>query len=185
MEKEQIEPKEVSSIKEENTLENNLDDILQEIFIYNKSETKINYLPILSKSKNIGEKLISIFNKPNTEIKQNIDSYKNFFIKKIHMTIKIIDIIDISYEIMHIIINYLKKNNIELILDIFEIYIEIISSKIFETNDERNKYINELKKIFNYFLLGGFINKIHTDYIYQRLSKFQIDKKLTPKLFND
>ena len=185
MDKEQIEPKEVSSIKEENTLENSLDDILQEIFIYNKSETKINYLPILSKSKNICEKLISIFNKPNTEIKQNIDSYKNFFIKKIHMTIKIIDIIDISYEIMHIIINYLKKNNIELILDIFEIYIEIISSKIFETNDERNKYINELKKIFNYFLLGGFINKIHTDYIYQRLSKFQIDKKLTPKLFND
>ena len=103
MEKEQIEPKEVSSIKEENTLENSLDDILQEIFIYNKSETKINYLPILSKSKNIGEKLISIFNKPNTEIKQNIDSYKNFFIKKIHMTIKIIDIIDISYEIMQII----------------------------------------------------------------------------------
>jgi hypothetical protein len=126
----------------------------------------------------LSQKLILIFSKKNLSTKQNI-------INKINLFKKIIEIIGNSYEIMHIIINFLQKNNIYPIKDIIEIYIQIISSEIFKENDEKINYINDLKNIIIWFISSGLLNKNHTDYIFQGLAKIQQEKKLTPNLFND
>ena len=88
--------------------------------------------------------------------------------KRINLFNKIIEILGNSYEIMHIIINFLKKNNIYPIKDIIDIYIELISSNILEQDNEKNKYILDTKNILNWFLSSGFLNKNHTDYIFQQ-----------------
>ena len=187
------EEKEISLIQEnskiikeaQNVIEDDSTSELKEIFIYKQSDKKINFLPILNNSKNLYKRLISIFSKPNKEIKQEILSYKNFILKRINLFNKIFEIIGNSYEIMHIIINFLKKNNIYPIKDIIDIYIDLISSRILDKDNEKNEYILDIKNILNWFLSSGFLNKNHTDYIFQQLAKFQTEKKLTPKLFDD
>ena len=171
--------------KKEIIIEEDPTNILKEIFIHKQSEEKVIYSPILNNSKNLGEKLISIFNKPSSEIITDINSYKKYITNRINIINNIIEIIHNSYDIMHIIMNFLCKNNIYVIKDIIDIYVEIITSIIFDKNEEKNKAINDIKNILNYFLSGGLFNQININYIFQSLSKIQLEKKLTPKLFND
>ena len=162
-------------IPEENTIEEEPSlDIFKEIFIFIQSDNKIIYSPILANSKNLNEKLLFIFNKPKIESMQDISN-------SINLLTKIIEIINNSYEIMHIIMNFLSKNDIDPIKNVVDIYIFLITSK----KQDKNKYENDIKKILNWFLIGGLFNKNHTDYIFQTLSKIQLEKKLTPALFND
>ena len=162
-------------IPEENTIEEEPSlDIFKEIFIFTQSDNKIIYSPILANSKNLNEKLLFIFNKPKIESMQDISN-------SINLLTKIIEIINNSYEIMHIIMNFLSKNDIDPIKNVVDIYIFLITSK----KQDKNKYENDIKKILNWFLIGGLFNKNHTDYIFQTLSKIQLEKKLTPTLFND
>ena len=172
--------KQISSIqentteeKQENIIEEDFSNILKDIFIHKQSEEKVTYIPILNNSKYLGEKLISIFNKPSLEIINDINSYRKFITNRLNILIDIKEIIHNSYEIMHIIINFLYKNNIYLIQDIIDIYLEIISSKIFVKNEEKNKLINNIKIILNYFLSSGLFNQININYIFQSLSKIK------------
>ena len=191
MEMNQPELKEISSNQENSNLkktdtinEDYSSSNLKDIFIYKKIDEKIYYLPILSKTKNLGKKLKSIFAKQNFSIKKDLNSYKTYITNKIIILIKIKEIIGNSFEIMEIVINFLAKNNIYLINDIIDLYIEIISCKIFEKDIDKNNAVLNIKNILNWFLICGLLNKKHTDYIFQQLAKFQLDKKLTPKLFN-
>ena len=168
-------------LSKENNIEEQPSDILKEIFIHRDSDNKIIYSPILLSSKHLNEKLISIFNKPNVESMKDINICQKFFSDRICLLNKLKEIINNSYDIMHIILNFLAKNDIDPIKDIVDMYIFLISSKKLD----KNKYINDIQNILNWFLIGGFFNKIHTDYIYQQLSKIQLEKKLTPGLFND
>ena len=168
-------------LSKENIIEEQPSDILKEIFIHRDSDNKIIYSPILLSSKHLNEKLISIFNKPSLESMQDINISQKFFSDRISILNKLKEIINNSYDIMHIILNFLAKNDIDPIKDFVDMYIFLISSKKLD----KNKYINDIQNILNWFLIGGFFNKIHTDYIYQQLSKIQLEKKLTPGLFND
>ena len=168
-------------LSKENNIEEQPSDILKEIFIHRDSDNKIIYSPILLSSKHLNEKLISIFNKPSFESMQDINISQKFFSDRISILNKLKEIINNSYDIMHIILNFLAKNDIDPIKDFVDMYIFLISSKKLD----KNKYINDIQNILNWFLIGGFFNKIHIDYIYQQLSKIQLEKKLTPGLFND
>ena len=169
------------SLPDENIIEEQPLDILKEIFIYHNSENKIIYSPILQRSNYLYKKLISIFNKQNIESIQDINIAQKFISNRLSILNKIKEIINNSYDIMHIIMNFLSKNNIDPIKDLVDIYILLISSE----KIDKNKFINDIKNILNWFLIGGLFNKTHTDYIYQQLSKTQLEKKLSPGLFND
>ena len=169
------------SLPNENIIEEQSLDILKEIFIYQNSENKIIYSPILQRSKHLYKKLISLFNKQNIESIQDINIAQKFISNRLSILNKIKEIINNSYDIMHIIMNFLSKNNIDPIKDLVDIYILLISSE----KIDKNKFINDIKNILNWFLIGGLFNKTHTDYIYQQLSKTQLEKKLSPGLFND
>ena len=187
MEINEQEIKEISLIKENINLneqnQNFIEEVypnsdLKEIFMHKDIDKKITFLPILFNSKNISEKLISIFSKKDLAIKQNI-------INKILLFKKIIEIIGNSYEIMHIIINFLEKNDVYPIKDLIDIYIKLIFSEDFEEGNEKVNYINDIKNILIWLISIGLINKNHTDYIFQGLAKIQLEKKLTVKLFNE
>ena len=167
------EQKEEKSLNEENSIslpiENIIEeqslDILKEIFIYQNSENKIIYSPILQRSKHLYKKLISIFNTQDIESIQDINIAQKFISNRLSILNKIKEIINNSYDIMHIIMNFLSKNNIDPIKDLVDIYIILISSE----KIDKNKFINDIKNILNWFLIGGLFNKTHTDYIYQQL----------------
>ena len=192
MEENQQEIKEVSSIQDDpnknqaqKITQDDSSTILKEIFKYKQTEDKIKFIPILQNSKNVGQKLISIFSKPDIEIKNDNNSYTKFLSNRINLLNKIKEIIASNYEIMHIIINFLEKNEIYLIIDIIDYYIDVISYVTFEKEDDRNKYISDMQDILNWFISSGLLNKNHTDYIFQALAKSQLYKKLTPKLFSN
>ena len=169
------------SLPDENNKEEQPLDILKEIFIYQNSDNKTIYSPILQKSKHLYQKLLSIFNKLDIESIQDINITQKIIFDRISILNKMKEIINNSYDILHIIMNFLSKNNIDPIKDLVDIYIFIISSKKLD----KTKYINDIHNILNLFLKGGLFNKNHTDYIYQQLSKIKLEKKLTPELFND
>ena len=160
-------------------------NILKDIFNFNEADSKIEFLPILNKSKNLGDKIISLFEKPNSEVKSNSNLYHKFIINRIELFNNFKIIIGNHYEIFEIIINYLRKNNIYPIFDIIEICIELIFSDILEKDNEKQKLFDSIKNLLKWLLSGGLIHKSHTDFIFQKLSKFNFQKKLTLKLFDD
>ena len=155
--------------------------ILKEIFINKNVNNKTEYEPILLISDNIKQKLNLIFNNPEPDKKSNISYLQTFINNKIELFKKIKDIIGNSYEILHIIINYLLKNKINPIQNIIDLYFDftLINSNI---NNSNETLIN-IKEIIKWFFSCGFMNKKYTDYIYQKIAKLQFEKKLTPKLF--
>ena len=191
MEINQSEIKEISSINESIPQENNIQEekfdinIFKDIFIFKEIDSKLKFYPILNKSKNLGDKLISIFAKPSSDIKQNINLYLNFITNRIELYNNIKDIIGNSYEIFEIMLNFLRKNNIFPIIDILELYTEILYLFSVEKDKGKNGLIDNIKNILKWMLSGGLIHKTHTDYIFQRLSKLTFEKKLTSKLFHD
>ena len=191
MEINQSEIKEISSINESIPQENNIQEekfdinIFKDIFIFKEIDSKLKFYPILNKSKNLGDKLISIFAKPSSDIKQNINLYLNFITNRIELYNNIKDIIGNSYEIFEIMLNFLRKNNIFPIIDILELYTEILYLFSVEKDKGKNGLIDNIKNIFKWLLSGGLIHKTHTDYIFQKLSKLTFEKKLTSKLFHD
>jgi hypothetical protein len=155
--------------------------ILKEIFINKNVNNKTVYEPILLISDNIKQKLNLIFNNPEPEIKSNISSLQTFINNKIELFKKIKDIIGNSYEILHIIINYLLKNKINPIQNIIDLYFDfiLINSNISNSNET----LINIKEIIIWFFSCGFMNKKYSDYIYQKIARLQFEKKLTPELF--
>ena len=175
-------PEHSKEINNNSIINESIESILNDIFIHKNINNKIEYQPILINSKKIEEKLKLIFNVPDIKIKSNINIFQNFINNKIELLKKIKEIIGNSYEILHIIINYLSKIKICPITYIIDLYFDyiFISSSI-NTTDE---LLNNLKSLLNWFFSCGFMNKKYSDYIFQRLSKFQFEQKLTPEIFD-
>ena len=161
-------------------------NLLKDIFIYNNINNNIIYKPILSLNSNsLGNKLKNIFSYPDTNIKSNINLFKSFINDKIELINKIKEIIDNSYEILQIIINYLKKNKINPIFYFIDLYFDfLLINSIKDLSDDNKELLIKLKNILIYFFSCGFMNKKYSDYIYHKLSKIQFEQKLTPELFD-
>ena len=186
----EIETKNMSDLDKTNSLSNNIiesdsnESILNHIFIHKNINNDLEYQPLLTNSNILGEKLKSISLSPNSDIKSNIDSFSNFINNKIELFNKIIKIIGNSYEIMQIILHYLSKNKINPIINLIDLYFDYISINSQQDNIN-SQILNNIKNVLIWFFSCGFMNKKYSDYIFQRLAKFQFDKKLTPELFNN
>jgi len=162
----------------------NSNELLNQIFIHRNINNNIEYQPLLSNSNILREKLKQIFLNPNSETKSNITSFSNFIKNKIELFNKIKDIIGNSYEIMQIILSYLSKNKINPIINFIDLYFDFISIN-YKPDNTNTEILTNIKNILIWFFSCGFMNKKYSDYIFQRLAKFQFDKKLTPELFNN
>ena len=158
------------------------ESILNHIFIHKIINNNIEYQPLLSNSTILGEKLKCIFVNPNSDIKSNINSFTNFINNKIELFNKIKEIIGNSYEIMKIILSYLLKNKINIIINFIDLYFDLIS---LYSQLDNNKILNNIKSILIWFFSCGFMNIKYSDYIYQKLARFQFENKLTPELFEN
>ena len=158
-----------------------IESLLNEMFIHKKIDNKIEYQPFLLISKNIGEKLKLIFIYPDNEIKTNIILFKNFITNKIEFFKKIKQIIDNSYEILHIIINYLSNNKIDPIIYFIDLHFDFIC--MHSNTNNNNELLINLKNILIWFLSCGFMDKKYVDYIYQKISRLQFEQKLTSEIF--
>ena len=159
-----------------------IDVLLKEIFIHKNIDNKEIYQPILSNSNKYGEKLKFILEMPSKKIKSDINLFQNYINNKIELFNKIKDIIGNSYEILDIIINFLSKNKINPIIYFIELYLDFIL--INDTNNDNELLLN-IKNILIWFFSCGFMDKKYSDYVYQRLSRFQFEQNLNPKLFKD
>ena len=177
------EKEEISNLDNNQSVSNeSIDVLLKEIFIHKNIDNKAIYQPILSNSNKLGEKLKFIFEKPSKKIKSDINLFQNYINNKIELFNKIKDIIGNSYEILDIIINFLSKNKINPIIYFIELYLDFIL--INDTNNGNELLLN-IKNILIWFFSCGFMDKKYSDYVYQRLSRFQFEQNLNPKLFED
>ena len=153
------------------------ESILKKIFIHKNIDNKIEYQPILLNTTTLSEALNNIISIPKIDVKNNKDVFKHFINNKIELFNEIKKIIGNSYEIIQIIINYLSKNKIYLIEFFIDLYFDCII-------DNDKEIISKIKNVIIWFFYCGFMNKKYTDYIFQKISKFQHEKKLTPELFD-
>ena len=158
-----------------------IESLLNEIFIHKKIDNKIEYQPLLVISKNLGENLKLIFIYPDNKITTNINLFHNFITNKIELFKKVKQIIDNSYEILDIIINYLSNNKINPIIYFIDLYFDFICMH-YNTNNNNELLLN-LKNILIWFLSCGFMDKKYIDYIFQRIAKLQFEQKLTSEIF--
>ena len=163
------------NIKQYNNESNQL--LLNKIFIYKKNNEKEIYQPLLINSSLLGDNIMNIFTTPSSEIKSNINTFNNFINNKIQLFNEMKKIIGNSYEIYHIMINYLEKNKISPITFFIDLYFDYLQI------DNNEEILNNLIDIIMHFFSCGFMNKQYTDYIYQKLSKIQFENKLTPEIF--
>ena len=165
-----------NSINSNKILDETNESILKKIFIFKNIDNKIEYQPILSISNTLGETLKNIIIMPDSNIKDNKELFINFINKKIELFDKIKEIIGNSYEILQIIKNYLSKNRLYLIIYFIDLYFDFISNNHIDNDKE---LISKIKNIIIWLFNCGFMNKKYTDYIFQKISKFQLEKKLT------
>ena len=153
-------------------------EILNKIFAKSKNDNN-KFTPILLKSGE--EEIIKIFTiKPN--FKDEL-SFKEFILQKLKLISYINSIVSNSIEILHIISDYLSKKNISIIIYIIDLYITYIT--IYQNKEMNQIIINEIKRIFSFLISCGLLTKKDVDYIYQKIAFFQLEKKLTIKIFND
>ena len=187
MEIKEIENKNTINTDKSNYISNKIisnmpkESILTKIFIHKNIGDKTEYQPLLSKSNTLGKELMNIFFVPDSSIKQNKDLLEKFIIQKIELFNEIKTIIGNSYEIIQIIINYLSKNKIYPITYFIDLYFDYI---LINSIDNNKDILTNIKNILRWFFSCGFMNKKYTDYIFQKISKFQFEKKLTPEIFD-
>ena len=167
--------------KQEETIQltnNDLPEILNKIFKKSKNNNS-QFIPILIKS---GKDVITaIFTeKPNTKEE---NSLQIFIIQKLKLISQIISISASSPEILHIISNYLSQKNLSIFTYIIELYISFIL--IYQNNQFKQTIFNEIKIIFSNLISLGLLTRNDVDYIYQKIAYFQLEKKLSIKIFND
>ena len=73
--------------------------------------------------------------------------------------------------------------NTSIFIYIIELYFSYITLE--QINNINESIIIEIKKIFSVLISYGLLTKKDVDYIYQKIALFQLEKKLTIKLFND
>ena len=166
----------------QNILNESNELILNQIFIHKNIDNKIEYQPMLCISNELGDVLKKIFLIPDANIKSDKESFQKFTMNKIELFNKIKEIIGNSYDILQIIISYLSKNKIYPVIYFIDLYFDFISNTSLNNN---NEILINLKNIIIWFFYCGFMNKKYTDYIFQKISKIQFYKKLTPELFEN
>ena len=150
--------------------------LLNKIFLISKVDS--NLIPFLRN--NCGEDLKNIFNKPPENISN--DLLISFINYKINIIKEIKKIISNRYEIIHIINEYLLKYEISPFKYFIDLYLKYT---FFQYNNKNNLNINSeeiiknLKEIIIWFIKCGLLNKDIIDYIFQKISKMQLEKKLT------
>ena len=167
--------------KQEETIQltnNDLPEILNKIFKKSKNNNS-QFIPILIKSGK--DEITAIFTeKPNTKEE---NSLQIFIIQKLKLISQIISISASSPEILHIISNYLSQKNLSIFTYIIELYISFIL--IYQNNQFKQTIFNEIKIIFSNLISLGLLTRNDVDYIYQKIAYFQLEKKLSIKIFND
>ena len=155
--------------------------LLKLLFKASKEENS-KYIPILLKNG------CDIINKIFTEcpnITEN-NALKEYILKKINLITQIKEIIGNSYEILYIIFDYLSQKKTSIFINLIELYIKYLTLSREESFEENKRIlIDEINKIFSWFLSCGLLSKNVVDYIYQKIALFQLEKKLTLNIFND
>ena len=158
--------------------------------IFKISKEKSLLIPLLNI--NCGKELKNIFVKP----KENIENIEfNSLISLLYNKIKIITeikkIISNKYETMHIINNYLLKNNISIFKNYIDLYLQFLFSKnkknnnILDNNASTSEnIIKNFQEIFIWFINLGLLNKDIIDYVFQKIAKMQLEQTLTIDSFN-
>ena len=168
-------------IKQEENIQlsnNDLPEILNKIFKKSKNNNS-QFIPILLKSGK--DEITSIFTeKPNMK---DENSLQVFIIQKLKLISQIITISAPSPEILHIISNYLSQKNLSIFTYIIELYISFLL--IHQNNQLKETIFNEIKIIFSNLISLGLLTRKDVDYIYQKIAFFQLEKKLSIKIFND
>ena len=111
------------------------------------------------------------------------NSLQLFIMQKLKLISQILLISSSSLEILHIISNYLSKKNISIFNYIIELYINFIL--IYQNDKLKKAIIKEMKIIFSDLISLGLLTRKDSDYIFQRIAFFQLEKKLSLKLFSD
>ena len=162
------------------------EEILKQIFKTSKSDSeKTKYIPFLLKNSN--EIIKSLFTEyPNfTEY----NSLYNYIIKKIKLMKKIKEIIGKSYEILYIIFDYISQQDTSPFIYFINLYLNYITlpslNESSKYDTEKKELLEEIKNIFSFFIACGLLNKKSVDYIYQKIALYQLEKKLTVKIFSD
>ena len=171
---EKNEIKDINNMK----LDNDNLDILNKIFKKSKNNNS-QFIPILQK--NIEDEIFKIF-KEETDI-NNQFSLDKFIFQKLNLISEILSITTESPEILHIISNLLLNKNSSIFIYIIELYFSYIT--LDKNKNMLDSITIEIKKIFSYLISYGLLSKKDIDYIYQKISLFQLEKKLSLKLFKD
>ena len=159
-------------------LDNDTLDILNKIFEKSKIDNS-QFIPILQK--NAEDDIFKIFNEePSVNAQSSLDK---FIFQKLKLISKILSIINESPEILHVISNFLLIKNTSIFIYIIELYFSYITLE--QNNNMKGSIITEIKKIFSVLISYGLLTKKDVDYIYQKIALFQLENKLTIKLFND
>ena len=181
----------MKNIKEENliSLNNNkinnhpniekfsTDITLKNLFIF--SDEYSNIIPLLKI--NCGIELKNIFNICFENInKDSLISIVKNYIKLIN---EIRKIISNKYEILHIINNFLEKNNIYLFRNYIDLYLLFLFSQNNKNKNASNKSFDDIIKnfqdIFTYFIHCGMLDKQIIDYVFQKIAKMQLEKSIS------
>ena len=171
---EKNEIKDINNMK----LDNDNLDIINKIFKKSKNNNS-QFIPILQK--NIEDEIFKIF-KEETDI-NNQFSLDKFIFQKLNLISEILSITTESPEILHIISNLLLNKNSSIFIYIIELYFSYIT--LDKNKNMLDSITIEIKKIFSYLISYGLLSKKDIDYIYQKISLFQLGKKLSLKLFKD
>ena len=182
-------PKLKNEIKLNNneSLKNNINidynnDILKEIF-HTSKEDNSKFIPFLLK--NGKESIKKIFIREDLET-SDLEALKDYINKKIQLINQIIEIVGNSYEIIYIIFDYLEQQKISPFIFFIDLYIDYLENNNDKIPDENKQIIiKEIKNIFSYFISCGLLTKNITDYIFQKIALFQLEKKFNIKIFND
>ena len=167
---EKNEIKDINNMK----LDNDNLNIINKIFKKSKNNNS-QFIPILQK--NIEDEIFKIF-KEETDI-NNQFSLDKFIFQKLNLISEILSIITESPEILHIISNLLLNKNRSIFIYIIELYFSYIT--LDKNKNMLDSITIEIKKIFSYLISYGLLSKKDIDYIYQKISLFQLEKKLSLK----
>ena len=173
--------KKKNEIKNTDKTNESIKILLNKIFCKSKNDL---LLPLIRK--NSGEVVKNIFNKI-PEIISN-DSLNSIILDKINLIKEIKVLIYNKYEIIHILNNYLSKYDISLFKYYIYLYLKYLFSLSINTDEvsinSNDNIIQDLQEILVWFIACGLLNKDIIDYVFQKISKLQLEEKLTITSFN-
>ena len=177
----------------ENEIKNNISknelNIISKIFKFD-DKTKL-FLPIISRD--CSENIKYFFDNSLIPKYKSIEELKLFIKDKINFIQQLKIIVDNSYEILHIIINYLNANNISLVEYFIDLFFKYINELHYEKQTKDNlcenisndEVIDEIKDSINWIICCGFLEKTNLDYVYQKIAELQLKNKLRNNTFYD